>query len=124
MARYTAQPEPPSGLLEPYVATSDTYGSEGASVQQCTGATRLRLISCFLSVCECVLVRRWLQLVLFRICVICVWRVRHMGLRCPKRLVATFGRRVFVTLGATEPCATQHRFVPEYRFRLSGGYKL
>src|SRR5215207_6847868 len=31
----------PRGLLEPYAATSGTYGSEGAPVQQCTGATRL-----------------------------------------------------------------------------------
>jgi hypothetical protein len=46
-----------------------------------------------------------------------------MGLRCPKRPVATFGRRVFVTLGAShvQPSTVSY---PEYRFRLSGGYKL
>ena len=31
----------PWRLLEPYAATSGTYGSEGASAQQCVGATRL-----------------------------------------------------------------------------------
>ena len=30
----------PWGLLEPYAATSGTYGSEGAPVQQCIGATQ------------------------------------------------------------------------------------
>jgi hypothetical protein len=45
MVRLTAHPESSSGLLEPYVATSDTYGSEGASAQQCAGATRLRRVA-------------------------------------------------------------------------------
>jgi hypothetical protein len=36
-----AMPDTPSrGLLEPYAATSGTYGSEGAPMQQCIGATR------------------------------------------------------------------------------------
>src|SRR6266542_1078473 len=42
--QHLCTPESPQGLLEPYVATSDTYGSEGAPMQQCTGATRQRFM--------------------------------------------------------------------------------
>src|SRR6266511_2197400 len=38
--QHCSTPDTPSGALEPYAATSGTYGSEGAPMQQCIGATR------------------------------------------------------------------------------------
>ena len=84
---------------------------------------RVRLISCFLSVCECVLVRRWLQLVLFRICVICVLVGSAYGSPLSQAAGGYVRETRFRHLGAShvQPSTVSY---PECRFRLSGGYKL